>query len=250
MVQSFKSLIGGSILREKTKSQPPGNERETAWTGNVMLFAEIASSITRTTAVRFFSLALTSASIFLYPLHVGSEGKTEALPIQKAAPAVAVIEAAGTDQELRRLMRTKNGVSELRTTTVRFSEAPTGSYGFIAPKYLGLALATQSPDLVLERTPSSAGTYEIHKLADGSGLLVGFLEKEIVPHIKPHERPKSVRISLYSNQLVKAPVIVAVPLEKLIVDQMPRRVESNKPDGPVMLEMDLQGTANRKTVSQ
>lgn len=216
-----------------------------------MLFAEIASSITRAAAIGcVFSLVLTSAGISPYLLHAALEGKTETLPIQKAAPAVAVIETAGADPELRRLMRTKNGVSELRSGTVRFSEAPTGSYGFIAPKHLGLALATQSPDLLLERAPSSADAYEIHKLADGSGLLVGFVEKEIVPHIKPHERPKSVRISLYSNQLVKAPVIVAVPLEKLIVDQMPRRVGPNKPDGPVMLEMDLQGTANRKTASQ
>ncbi|MCP9456436.1 MAG: hypothetical protein NNA18_10065 [Nitrospira sp.] len=216
-----------------------------------MPFTEIVSSLTRITAVRcIFSLALTGISIFPYLLHAGLEGKTETLPIQKAAPTVGVIETTGSEAELRRLMRTKNGVSELRSETIRFSEAPTGSYGFIAPKHLGLALVTQSPDLVLERVPSSVDAYEIHKLADGSGLLVGFLGKEGVSQIKLSERPRNVRISLYSNQLGKAPVIVAVPLEKLMVDQMPRRIKSNTPDGPVMLEMDLQGTANRKTPSQ
>jgi len=109
-----------------------------------------------------------------------------------------------------------------------------------------LALITQSPDLALERASSSSNDYEIHKLADGSGLLVGFLGKEAVPLIKPRERSKNVRISLYSNPLGKAPVIVAVPLERLMADQMPRRIESNYSDAPVLLEMDLQGTSNRK----
>jgi len=77
--------------------------------------------------------------------------------------------------------------------------------------------------------------------------MVGYLGKEAVPLINPRGRSKIVRISLYSNPLGKAPVIVAVPLEKLMADQMPRRIESNNSDGPVMLEMDLQGTSNRKT---
>jgi hypothetical protein len=59
-------------------------------------------------------------------------------------------------------------VAELEVGTARFSEAPIGSYGFIASKHLGLALITQSPDLVLERASSSSNDYEIHKLTDGS----------------------------------------------------------------------------------
>lgn len=174
-------------------------------------------------------------------------GKTEVLPMEKAAPAAVVIEAAGTEQELRGQIRTKNGVAELPSGAVRFSLAPTGSYGFIAPKQLGMALVTQSPDLMLERVSSSAGSYEIHKLGDGSGLLVGFVDNEVVPQIKPSERPKSVRLSLYSNPFGTAMTITAVPLTKLMVDQMPRGTESRKRDGPVVLDMDLQGTANRKS---
>lgn len=177
-------------------------------------------------------------------------GKTEVLPMEKAAPAAVVIETAGTEPDLRRQMRTKNGVAELESGTVRFSLAPTGSYGFIAPKQLGLALVTQSPDLMLERVSSSSGSYEIHKLADGSGLLVGFVGNDVVPQIKPSERPKSVRLFLYSNPISKATMIAAVPLTKLMVDQMPRRIDSRQAEGPVLLEMDLQGTANRKAPSQ
>ena len=177
-------------------------------------------------------------------------GKTEVLPVEKAAPAAVVIEAAGTEQELRGQMRTKNGVAELASGAVRFSLAPTGSYGFITPKQLGMALVTQSPDLMLERVSSSSGSYEIHKLGDGSGLLVGFVGHEVVPQIKPSERPKSVRLFLYSNSFSKATTIAAVPLTKLMVDQMPRRIDSRQADGPVLLEMDLQGTANRKAPSQ
>jgi hypothetical protein len=173
-------------------------------------------------------------------------GKTEILPLQKAAPATVMIETVGSEAELRRLMRTKNGVAELQNGPVRFSQAPTGSYGFIAPKHLGMALITQSPDLMVERVSSSPDAYEIHKLTDGSGLLVGFVEQGVAPQIKLRERQKNLRISLHSNPSGQAPLIAAVPLEKLIVDQMPRRIEPKKPDSPVMLEMDLQGTANRK----
>jgi hypothetical protein len=175
-------------------------------------------------------------------------GKTEVLPIQKAAPAAIVIERAGSEQELREQLRAKTGVVELATPSARFSLAPTGSFGFISPRPLGMALVTQSPDLALDRVPPAVNAYEIHKLADGSGLLVGFIEKDLVPKVTPATRPHNVRIALYSNQSERAPYIVAVPLVKLMVDRMPGRLDPKKADGPVRLDMDLQGTANRKSV--
>jgi hypothetical protein len=68
-------------------------------------------------------------------------GKTEVLPVQKAAPAAVIIEGLGNEAELRRQMRAKNGVAELGASTsqVMFSQAPTGTFGFIVPKLLGLA---------------------------------------------------------------------------------------------------------------
>jgi hypothetical protein len=216
-----------------------------------MLLTWITSYLTPTVAagrhLTIFLLAVLLPAGFPHLGEAASGGKTETLPVQKAAPAAVVIEATGTETELRRLIRVKNSVSELRGGPTRFSEAPTGSYGFIAAKHLGLALITQSPDLVLEGVSSSSDAYEIHKLGDGSGLLVGFVGNEAAAHIRPKERPKSVRISLSSNASESSPLIVAVPLEKLMVDQMPRRLGQNRRDGPVMLEMDLQGTANRKS---
>lgn len=197
-----------------------------------------------------FLLAVLLTSGFLRVSDAAQGGKTEVLPVQKAAPGAVVIEMPGAEPELRRQMRAKNGVTELDNGPIRFSLAPTGRYGFIAAKQLGLALVTQSPDLMLEPISSSSGSYEIHKLGDGSGLLVGFVGNEVVPHIKPSERAKTVRLSLYSNPSGKTTIIAAVPLTKLMVDQMPRPIESNKPDGPVMMEMDLQGTANRQTPGQ
>ena len=38
-------------------------------------------------------------------------GKTEVLPVQKAAPAAVIIEGNGNEVELRRQMRAKNGVA-------------------------------------------------------------------------------------------------------------------------------------------
>ncbi len=178
----------------------------------------------------------------------GSGGKTEILPIEKAAPAAVVIDQAGSEQELRTQLREKTGVKELMVPSTRFSSAPTASYGFIAPQYLGMALVTQSPDLGLERVPSTPNSYEIHKLADGSGLVVGFIASGLKNQVGSTHRPRTIRIGLYSSPSEKAPHIAAVPLIKLMVDRMPIRLDPKTVDGPVMLDMDLQSTANRKSV--
>jgi hypothetical protein len=205
-----------------------------------------------TPGLLFMLLQFGIVAMTLCPNEIGAaqRGKTETLPVQKAVPPAVVIETVGSEQDLRQQMRTKNGVGEMTNGPVRFSEAPIGSYGFIAPKYLGMALATQSPDLVLERVPSSPSAYEIHKVEDGNGLVVGFVGKDVAQQIKPKERPKTVRMSLHSNPSEAAPLIVAVPLTKMMADQMPRRVDRNQRDGPVLLEMDLQGTGNRKSLGQ
>jgi hypothetical protein len=216
-----------------------------------MRSTNVIASMARVTPYRpflvVFLLGLMVPGLLQGRLDAASGGKTEVLPVQKAAPQAVAIDTPGSEAELRRQMRTKNGVAELHTGMVRFSQAPTGSFGFITPQFLGMALVTQSPDLMLERASSMANAYEVHKLADGGALLVGFTGQEVIPQITPSDRPKTLRISLYSNPSDKAPLIVAVPLIKLMVDRMPRRLDPNTPDGPVMLDMDLQGTANRKT---
>lgn len=184
----------------------------------------------------------------LSALAANGAGKTEVMPMIKAAPTVVVIEAAGSEPDLRKQLRVKNGVTELGATRVPFSQAPTGSYGFIAPQPLGMALVTQSPDLMLDRSAPAANAYEVHKLADGSGMVVGFIEQALIEQVTPANRPHHVRIALVSNRSDKTPYIAAVPLTKLMVDRMPVRLEPKNAGGPVALEMDLQGTANRKSV--
>lgn len=216
-----------------------------------MSVIRIASQSSRTRlswrSLALLSLSCISLSGIPHCLETASGEKLEALPIQKAAPPAVVIETAGSEDELRRQMRMKNGVTELRVGRGRFSEAPTGSYGFIAPPHLGLALVTQSPDLVLDRIASTDNDYEIHKISDGSGLLVGFMAKELIADIIPSERPKNIRIALHSNFSDKAPVIVALPVIKLMVDRMPIKANTKSRDGAVVLEMDLQNTVNRKS---
>lgn len=174
-------------------------------------------------------------------------GKTEVFPVQKAAPAVVIIDSPGSEADLRRQLRSKNGVAELGASTSKmmFSQAPTGTFGFIQPKFLGLALVTQSPDLALDRVAPSTNAYEIHKLADGSGMVVGFMGKDVLAQVAPSQRPKSVRIALHSNPSEKAPHIVAVPLVKLAADRMPIRLDPKNPESPVMFDMDLQSTVSR-----
>ncbi len=201
--------------------------------------------------LRYLMLAGLAGLLFIgavpASLNAARGGKTEVLPVQKAAPAAVTIEGIGSETELRRQLRAKNGVAELGASTskVMFSQAPTGSFGFIVPKVLGLALVTQSPDLAMDRVAPSANAYEIHKLADGSGMVVGFMGTEVMTQVAPSERPKNVRIALHSNPSDKAPHIVAVPLVKLVADRMPVRLDSKNPDGPVMFDMDLQGTPTR-----
>src|SRR5262245_60822641 len=186
--------------------------------------------------------------VSLLPRSLRAEGKTEVMPIQKAAPAAVVVESIGSEQDLRKQLRMKNTVAKLNSATVPFSQAPIGSYGFIAPQPLGMALVTQSPDLLLERVAPASNAYEIHKLADGSAMLVGFIGKELIAQVTPANRPHHIRITLYSNPSEKTPYIAAVPLIKLMVDRMPVRLSPKQPESPVMLDMDLQGTANRKSV--
>jgi hypothetical protein len=196
---------------------------------------------------RILALLLTlSSSSLLYAERGG--GKTEVMPMVKAAPSAVVIETAANEAELRSQLRSKNGVAELGGTGVLFSQAPTGTYGFIPPQSLGMALVTQSPDLVLERTAPVSNAYEVHKLKDGSGMLVGFIEKALIAQVTPENRPHHIRIVLCSNRSEKTPYIAAVPLTKLMVDRMPVRLDKKNAEGPVVLEMDLQGTANRKSV--
>jgi hypothetical protein len=194
-------------------------------------------------------LLLTLMSLVPVSIEAARGGKTEVLPIQKAAPAVVFIETAGSETELRQQLRAKNGVAELSPSTpgIRFSAAPTGSFGFIAPQFLGMALVTQSPDLPLERTPPAANAFEIQKLADGSGMLVGFVGPDLKPQLTPSERPKNIRLTLYSNPSDKAPHIVAVPVVKLLADRMPHKLDPKRSDSAVLFEMDLQSSANRKS---
>ena len=196
------------------------------------------------------SIAFGTVSITVLAVLTGAlgGGKTEVMPMVKAAPSAVVIEATGDEPDLRKQLRSKNGVVELGPSRVPFSQAPTGSYGFIAPQPLGMALVTQSPDLMLERSMPVSNAYEIHKLADGSGMVVGFIEKALIAPLLPENRPHHIRIALSSNHSGRTPYIAALPLTKLMVDRMPMRLEPKNPDGPVVFDMDLQGTANRKSV--
>lgn len=206
------------------------------------------SALLKRAGAAVFAVALTTLLPVRLDAARGGGGKTEVLPMQTAAPVAVVIEASGSEQELRKQLRAKNGVTELSAAQMPFSQAPTGSYGFIAPQPLGMALVTQSPDLLMARAAPAANAFEVHKLADGSGMLVGFIEKDLAARITPATRLHHVRVALYSTPSDKAPYIAAVPLVKLMVDRMPLRLEPKQADGPVMLDMDLQGTANRKSV--
>ena len=62
-------------------------------------------------------LVLTLMSLIPASLTEAQGGKTEVFPVQKAAPATVFIEAPGSETDLRRQLRAKNGVSELSSST-------------------------------------------------------------------------------------------------------------------------------------
>ena len=121
--------------------------------------------------------------------------------MQKTGPAAVFIETRGSEAELRRQFLVQNGVSELSYSTpaFRLSVVPTGSYGFITPKFLGMALVTKSPDLPFEQVSPTLNAFEIHKPADGSGMLVGFVEAQFKLQLTSSERMKNVRFGRYFN---------------------------------------------------
>jgi hypothetical protein len=190
-------------------------------------------------------LGFTFMSLVTAPLGAQA-GRMEVFPVQKNAPPEVFIKTTRGEVELRRQLRAKNGVSALSpaTSVIRLSIAPIGSFGFIAPKLLGMALITRSPDLSIEQIPPVSNSFEIHKLADGSGMLVGFVEANVKSQLTASERLKSLRFGLYSNPSIKAPHIIAVPLAKLVVDRMPTRLDSKEPGSAVLLDMELQGTVH------
>ena len=212
---------------------------------------DIVVRLTRTRLVPYLIsgplLVLTLISLAQASLSLAQGGKTEVSSVQKASPVVVFIETRGSEAELRRQLRSKNGVSELSFSTpaFRFSVVPAGSFGFITPKFLGMALITKSPDLPFEPVSPTPNAFEIHKLADGSGMLVGFVEAQLKPQLISSEQMKNVRFGLYSNPSDKAPHIVAVSLAKLLVERMPTKLNPKEPGSAVLLEVDLQSTANR-----
>ena len=71
------------------------------------------------------------------------------------------------------------------------------------------------------------------------------MESKLKPLLTASERPKNIRIGLYSNPSIKAPHIIAVPLAKLVVDRKPIRLDPKEPGSAVLLDLDLQSTADR-----
>ena len=71
------------------------------------------------------------------------------------------------------------------------------------------------------------------------------MEAHLKPQLTPSQGPENVRFGLYSNRSEKASQIVAVPLAILIVDRMPTRLDPKEPGSAVLLNVDLQSSANR-----
>ncbi len=95
--------------------------------------------LTRVQSVRYliagFLLILTFMNLISASFARAQGGETEMLSVQKSAPAAVFIERGGSELELRRHLRAKNGVLKLSSSTsvIRLSIAPIGSLGLLPP---------------------------------------------------------------------------------------------------------------------
>ncbi len=111
-----------------------------------------------------------------------------------------------------------------------------------------MALITRSPDFSLEQAPQVSNAFEIHNLADGSGML-GDSWRHTSSFSRRRVSVRRISGGLYSNLSIKAPHIIVVPLAKLVVDRMPIRLDPKEPDSAVLIDIDLQGTAHVSSIT-
>jgi len=138
---------------------------------------------------------------------------------------------AGSVQELRQQDHvTQLADSESEKT---FTEIPTDTYGFAG----GPDIHYDSLDSLLIESMNYDQLFEIHKLSDGTGLVVGYVGPETFEHLREGTAPGTA-LSLYSGSLEEAPNLIAVSIKRLKCGRSRNVVAGNSIRGAVVEVLD------------
>lgn len=141
-------------------------------------------------------------------------------PILTPAPTVALTPTVPPspaieqiDEELRQGMRQQHNVRrmEIIENELKFSVSPRGIFGFAQESFL-----EDTSNLKLHRDFTYRGLYfEIHKMSDGKGHLVGFASPDIAVKLQREDCPSNFPITIYSCKWSGASNIISIPLSKI-----------------------------------
>jgi len=109
-------------------------------------------------------------------------------------------------------LRQEDRVTELPDSESEktFAEIPVDSYGYVD----GIYLPHEPLDQIRVETTNFSHFFEIHKVADGSGRIVGYVGPETFQRLREGVAPGS-GLTLYSASWKEAPNIVAIPIKGL-----------------------------------
>jgi hypothetical protein len=186
---------------EDTRRRPPSRSHEITWLVGIMVLA---------VGVGFFIRESRGPSDQEHPVKVQSPSQSPPPQSPTAEPNKLLV--AQTAKDFREL-RQQNHVSRLADSESgkAFAEIPANSFGYVS-----------SPELVYMSSTGglSIGAdgfvldFEIQKLGDGGGLLVGFVGAETFQRLREGV-PTRTDMTLYSAAWKDAPNLVAVPVNGL-----------------------------------
>jgi hypothetical protein len=138
-------------------------------------------------------------------------------------------------EDARITLRKEHNVRALEPgeSSMRLSNAPRGIYGFVDPIFISTGA------IRLGRNPSKLNDFEVHKLMDGSAYVIGFVGTDTAIQIRIDRRNQKLKLVLYTDPWPNASEIVALPLSKIRVKQVPRRIELDDERGPKALDLEL-----------
>jgi hypothetical protein len=128
-------------------------------------------------------------------------------PIVTPAPIVTA-----TDEEQRQRMRQQHNVRrmEVLENELKFSVAPRGIFGFTQTVFI-----YDPSHLKLKREFSESLDFEIHKMTDGNGQLIGFVSPDTAVKLQRDDRPAKFLVTIYNSMWSGASIIVPIRLSDI-----------------------------------
>ena len=144
--------------------------------------------------------------------------------IPPATPSAAptFVSANGlNEEEQRQMIRQQHNVRRMEAVEneLKYSVAPRNIYGFTS------SMRLYNPSgIILHRGFSHSQAFEIHKMNDGTGRLIGFVSTDVAVHIQRDNRPSEFPITIYNRKWSEAPTMAIIPTSYIKSDYSGRRI--------------------------